>query len=212
MARKTTTKKQTTVPTKAPKAVEKATSGTVATVQPPTAAPAAAPAALTPAALDAKAQAYLAELKSTDADTARDAATALGALADPTAVQPLIDVLRNEDGYYHSVVRAAAASSLAQIKSARAIDALIEALRDPIAEASAEAVRALATLGDPRAVPPLIAVVQNADGYFFSAVRLAAVLALTQLGGEPAAAALREVAANSWEDPVIREAAARHAK
>ncbi|MDB5334114.1 MAG: lyase domain protein repeat-containing protein [Phycisphaerales bacterium] len=151
--------------------------------------------------------ALIAALNDSDADVARDVAASLGLLGDRSAVGPLINTVENSNGYFHCVVRAAAASSLAQLGDVRAVDALVGAVNDPAAEASAEAVRALATLGDARAVEPLIEVVRNANGYFLPIVRRAAVLALAQLGGEQAAAELSAVASNSWEDPVIREAA-----
>ena len=138
---------------------------------------------------------------------ARDAAAALGGLGDASAVEPLIEVLGNADDYFHSVVRAAAASSLAQLNDPRAFEPLVHAVRDNMAEASAEAVRALAKMGDPRAVGVLIDIVRNPSGYFLSTVRLAAVAGLKQLGGERATAELARVAADGYEDPVIREAA-----
>ena len=57
--------------------------------------------------------ARIAALRDINADVARDAATELGRLGDPSAVEPLIEALNNENDYFHSVVRAAAASSLA---------------------------------------------------------------------------------------------------
>jgi HEAT repeat protein len=151
--------------------------------------------------------AQLNALRNSSADIAREAAIELGRLRDASAVEPLIEVLFNTDGYYHSVVRAAAAESLGQLGDTRAVDALIYAIRDPMAEASAEAVRALATLNDRRAVSPLIDIVRNSWGFFLPIVRRAAVLALAKLGGPEATAELREVAANNGEDPIIRQAA-----
>ena len=138
---------------------------------------------------------------------ARDAAAALGTLRDAAAVEPLIDVLNDANGYFHSVVRAAAALSLAQLGDARAIDALVNAINDPIAEASAEAIRALGALANARAISPLINVTRNQNGYFAPIARRAAVLALAQLGGDDAVLELRAVAANTWEDSVVREEA-----
>jgi HEAT repeat protein len=149
----------------------------------------------------------IAALRDTDADTARDAATALGGLGDASAVEPLIDVLTNANGYFHCVVRAAAASSLAQLRDARAFAPLCNATRDEMAEASAEAVRALAAMGDARAATVLIDIVRNPTGYFLSTVRLAAVAGLTKLGGDQAKTELARVAADPSEDAVIRQAA-----
>jgi HEAT repeat protein len=146
-------------------------------------------------------------IRGNDADAAREAATSLGLTKEPAAVEPLIEAIRNADGYFHSVVRAAAATSLAQLGDVRAVDALISAINDPMAEASAEAVRALATLGDARAVKPLIEAASNKDGYFLQVVRRAAVTALGKLGGTEAIAELKRVAADTYEDAVIRSAA-----
>ena len=151
--------------------------------------------------------ALIAELRGSDADAARDAAATLGARREVAALEPLMEALTNRDGFFHSVVRAAAASSLAQLGDVRAVDALLSAIHDPMAETSAEAVRALATLADARAVQPLVDVVRNAEGFFLSIVRRAAVLALAQLGGEQAAVELQSVAANEFEDSVIRQEA-----
>jgi HEAT repeat protein len=148
-------------------------------------------------------------LRDVDADVAREAATSLGLLAKASAFEPLIDVLNNADGYFHSVVRSAAALSLAQIGDKRAVDALLNAVHDSIGETSAESIRALGSLGDSRAVNPLIQVVRNHDGYFLSAVRRAAVLALAQLGGHDAIAELRSVASDASEDAVVRETAGK---
>jgi len=140
-----------------------------------------------------------------DADVAREAAAALGVLRQSSAVEPLIRVLSNREGYFHGVVRAAAASSLARLGDSRAVEPLLAAIHDPMAEASAEAVRALADLADPRAVQAIIDVVRNDDGFFLSIVRRAAVLALAKFGGEPGRNELRAVAADDYEDSVIRE-------
>lgn len=110
---------------------------------------AAAPVAPVAPAIDAARLAELtADVRRLDADLASAAAVALGDVRAPAAVDALIEVALNESNYFHGVVRAAAAESLARQGDARAVPALIAAVRDPMAEASAEAVRALATLGD----------------------------------------------------------------
>lgn len=114
------------------------------------------------------------QLRDPVAEVARDAALALGELNDTSAVEVLGAVVVNRENYFHSVVRAAAAESLGKLKDRRALESLVAGIRDPIAEASQSAIRALGDLGDERAVAPLIAVVQNHDGYFLPAVRQAA--------------------------------------
>jgi len=151
--------------------------------------------------------ALIAALRDTDADVAREAAASLGLLRNATAVEPLIAVLDNLDGYFHSVVRAAAIHSLAQLRDLRAVPPLLIAIRDPIAEASAEAIRALASLPDPRSLPALLEVVRNEHGFYLGTARRAAILGLAHIGGEQAVCELRFVAGNQWEDAVIRAAA-----
>lgn len=175
---------------------------------PKTDMPSTAPAAAVSPAIDSDTTRQLiAALRDSDADIAREAATSLGQAGGASAVESLIEVVANENGYFHAVVRSAAAASLGQLKDRRAVDALLKAIYDQIADSSSEAVRALAALGDPRAVSALLDVVRNHNGYFVNSVRRAAVLGLIQLGGEEVQAELRNVSANGWEDPVIREEA-----
>ena len=152
-------------------------------------------------------QALIQSLNDPSADVACDAAIALGKAGEASAVEPLIAVMENADGFYHAVVRAAAATSLGQLGDTRAVPVLIASIRDWMAETSAETVRALALLGDTRAIEPLVGVVRNADGFYLSFVRRAAVLGLARLGGPEALQALREVVENYDEDPIIRQAA-----
>jgi hypothetical protein len=147
-------------------------------------------------------------LRGSSAEAACEAAEALGnAAGDRSAVAALSAVVTDADGFFHPIVRAAAAASLGRLGDVAALPALAAATRDSMAEASAEAVRALATLGDRSAVPALIEIVRNRDGFFLAVVRRAAVLALVHLGGPEAIAMLQAVAAKSEEDPVVRQAA-----
>ena len=159
-------------------------------------------------AITPEAAALIAALRNSDADIARDAATALGTLGEASAVEPLIQVLGNLDGYYHSVVRSAAAASLGRLGDRRAVDVLLGTISDSLAEPSAEAIRALAAIGDPRAVNPLIEVVRNSNGYFLPIARRAAVAALGKFQSDRLVAAeLLAVSTNTSEDSVIRQAA-----
>jgi len=151
--------------------------------------------------------AALAALRDADADVAREAAASLGVLGSAEAVEPLIAILNNRDGYFHGVVRIAAAESLGQLRDLRAVVPLLNAIRDPIAEVSAEAIRALASLPDPRGLPALLEVVRNEHGFFLATTRRAAILGLAQIGGKQAICELRFVATNQWEDAVVRAAA-----
>lgn len=146
-------------------------------------------------------------LRNSNADNARDAAIELGLLGDRAAVIPLTEVLANSDGYFHSVVRAAAAASLGQLQDRRALEPLLVAITDPIAEVSIESIRSLAALGDSEAIDALIDVVRNRTGYFLPVARRAAIVSLGQLGGTRAEAELATIADNSFEEPAIRDAA-----
>jgi HEAT repeat protein len=147
-------------------------------------------------------------LQNSSADMACEAAIALGKLGDLAAVAPLIEVVENFSGYFHGVVRAAACDSLGQLGDRSAMPALLKAINNPMAEASVEAVRALAAIGDERAIEPLTAVSRNADYFFAPDVRLAAVDALRQFNSSQPAAALNAARADINEDPVLRAAAA----
>lgn len=151
--------------------------------------------------------ALITALSDSDADVAREAAASLGILRNAAAVEPLIGVVNNRDGYFHSVVRIAATNSLGQLGDLRAVVPLLNAIRDPVAEASAEAVRALASLPDPRGLPAFLEVVRNEHNFFLATTRRAAILGLAQIGGTQADCELRFVAANEWEDAIVRAAA-----
>jgi HEAT repeat protein len=213
MPRKESKKRHTTAPPKAnrtPSTVNKSKKPTVAkkasrpaevAVTHPVATP--APAVVDRGTIDG----LIESLRRWDADAAREAATALGSYNDPAATDALITALTDTNGYFHSVVRSAAAASLGQIGDRRAVPALISTVRDGMAEASAEAVRALASLNDDRAVLALIHVVRNADGFFLPVVRLAAVHALATFAHDDAHNELSRVAGDVHEDSVIRQAA-----
>jgi HEAT repeat protein len=149
----------------------------------------------------------IAALGDTDADVAREAAASLGTLGSSTAADALLKVLENRDGYFHGVVRVAAIHSLGRLRDPGSVMALLNAIKDPIAEASAEAIRALSSLDDPRTLPALLEVVRNEHGFFLPTTRRAAVLGLAQIGGKQAAFELRFIADNQWEDAAIRATA-----
>jgi len=89
-----------------------------------------------------------------DADPAvrRHAATALGALNDIRALEPLLGLLRDEQ----AVVRLNAATALGKLGDDRAVEPLCRQLGDRYESARTAAKRALAQLGEPRAIPTLV--------------------------------------------------------
>lgn len=127
------------------------------------------------------------------------AASALGQIGDPRAVDPLIAALKDETGG----VRAFAASALGQIGDPRAVEPLIAALKGEGGWARKEAVEALGQIGDPRAVEPLVAALNGEAG----SVRKGAAEALGRLGDPRAVEPL--VAALADRDREVREAAAQ---
>ena len=126
--------------------------------------------------------ALIARLRDQDAEVARDAATNLGNLpVDAEAVTALCTTVVNADGYFHSVVRAAAATALGKLGDRHAVDALIRGTGDAMAEASEEAIKALGLLSDARAIPVLEAVIRNETGFFLENVRRTATAALAKI-------------------------------
>jgi HEAT repeat protein len=102
----------------------------------------------------------IAALGDEDSSVRADAAEALGELGDPQAVDPLIAVLDDEDVF----VRLAAVEALGKIGEASAVPALTKALwqsgETPLGESLADvqtaAATALAAIGDPSTVKPLV--------------------------------------------------------
>jgi HEAT repeat protein len=82
-----------------------------------------------------------------------NAASALGQLGDPGAVEPLCQSL--QDG--ESEVRSSAANALGKIRDSRAVEPLCAMLKDPDFNVRLAAVKALGLLGDARAVDTLCA-------------------------------------------------------
>jgi HEAT repeat protein len=131
---------------------------------------------------DAHAASALAEaLRDPTAELACEAAAALGKLTDLSALHALIAVVLNSDGYFHSTVRTAAATSLGNLLDPRAIEALAAAICDPICETSLAAIDALGKIGDPRVRPALEAAISNVDGFFLQQVQQAAADAILLL-------------------------------
>jgi len=106
-----------------------------------------------------------------------DAAAALGRLADPQAVEPLIAAL--EDGIW--CVRDAAVKALGQIGDERAMEPLIAALSSNNLGLRKAAAWSLGQIGDVGAVEPLVPLLKEWRGH----VCQAAAEALDRLGWQP---------------------------
>jgi HEAT repeat protein len=148
-------------------------------------------------------------LRDSTAEVAREAALALGKTRQAAAAGALAAVLENADAFFHGIVRTAAAESLGQLGQRQSIAALALGVRDPLAEPSRAAIRALGLLAREEAVPVLLAVVANADNYFLPSVRLAAVEVLGTLPVPAAREGLRQLLDNPNEEIEIVQAAKR---
>lgn len=87
------------------------------------------------------------------------AASALGEIKDARAVEPLIEVLDDED----SSVRWNAAMALGQVGDARAVEPLIEALKDEDRIVRRETAMALVMISDARAAKHLTQALEDED-------------------------------------------------
>ncbi len=100
------------------------------------------------------------------------------------AVRPLLWVIR--DSGYHYDDRDAAKAALCRIKDPLAVEPLLMALQELIADRSDDAlavvVTALGALGDAKAIGPLMAVLQNEDSMSSRMVRKEVAVALGTLG------------------------------
>jgi HEAT repeat protein len=134
--------------------------------------------------------ALLAALADADETVRWEAAKALIALGDKRVVPPLIALAQ---GAGASEQRAAAVYALGFLYDARALAPLVQVLRDRREDAQlrGHAAEALAYLGHRRAVPALIAALDDPS----PEVRLWSVFALGELGDRRAVAPLERLAA-----------------
>ncbi len=118
----------------------------------------------------------MAWLKSEDYEKRAQGARALGSLGNRRALEPLIEVLVDEE----AAVRANAAIALSDLGDTRAVGPLIARLKYESADVRANVVATLGDLGDARAVEPLIGRLMDKDEN--EHVRVHAAVALGQLG------------------------------
>lgn len=113
-------------------------------------------------------------------------ASALGAIGDERAVDPLLRLLNVTKNPY---VKRAAIRALGEMKAQKAVDPLLAILEDENAHKTirANAVHALGEIGDPKVVPHLIRALYQEKAFFFSHANLALVKI-----GEPAVEPLIE--------------------
>lgn len=80
------------------------------------------------------------------------------------------------------MAREAAATSLGKLSDHRAVEALMLAKHDTMAEASEEAIKSLGLRGDARALRVLQPIVRNPQGLFLVNVRRTAEKAIRRIG------------------------------
>ncbi len=139
----------------------------------------------------AEAVAWLVEVAASDDPLAARAGAALGAVVNPAASASLVDLL---DGKGSVLVRANAARALGRCGGKGAEERLLAAVGDSgeALRIRQEAARSLGQLGSASSVPKLneLLISTRSDGSD-EQLRLALVEALSRIGGEEAAAALR---------------------
>ncbi|HEX6368008.1 MAG TPA: HEAT repeat domain-containing protein [Longimicrobium sp.] len=141
-----------------------------------------------------------------DARVRRETILALSKIGGEEAVPLLAKGLNDKE----ASLRAAAALGLGLTKLTVAVGPLLNRLpQETDADVEVEIVRALGRVGDPRAVPVLAE--RAAGGGFFSriptAIRVEAVRALGELGGDPGRAVLQRLLRD--RSPEVREAVLR---
>jgi hypothetical protein len=108
----------------------------------------------------------------------RRAANALGEFGDKSAVEPLIQALKQSDVQ----IRRAAAGALAKVGNAEAVEALIQSLKDTDKSVRSLSANALGKIGDSRAVEHLIQALIDTE----EDVRWYSVMALGEIGDQRA--------------------------
>jgi HEAT repeat protein len=146
-------------------------------------------------------------LRDRSVEVAVAAVSSLQIVAGRSARSTLRDVVANEQGYYHPLVRAAAVHALGGLLAEPECAPIVRALRDPDAEVSIAAISALGASAPARAGELLLDVIANQDGFFLPITRLAAARGLERLSWLPEAS-LEQVSA-SETDPQLGEILAR---
>jgi HEAT repeat protein len=195
-------------PVAAPAKVASSVASPVADKSIPTSAAASPEVATTkPTMSAAELETAIGALRDCSAERAAEAADCLGKSGNRAAVEPLMVVLDNADGYFHPVSRAAGAMALGRLGDSRAIPALAWAIKDQSAEVSCEAILALGELKASSIVSELTTIVANDSGFYLNVTRHAAIRTLGRLGATEARATLETVAASPFEDPALVNAA-----
>jgi HEAT repeat protein len=136
-------------------------------------------------------------LSANDKEARRWAASALGRIKDPNAMDPLSEKLEDN----RSDVRKAAALALGEIGDSRAVPALVRALSNRDMETRRAAAEALGSIDSDSGITALIKAVGDSS----EPVQVAAIRSLSKIGGLSAASCLR--AAMSGPRKAVSDAA-----
>jgi hypothetical protein len=119
-------------------------------------------------------------LQDPSAEVAAAAIDSLARFRDARVTTALSRVLRNREGYFSPITRAAAVQGLARGASDGQLGLVVEALADLDAEVSLAAIAALGEYAPGLAGAHILPIVEDRSGYFLPFVRLAAVKALVR--------------------------------
>jgi hypothetical protein len=123
------------------------------------------------------------QLRSENAEVAVPAATELGNRDGDDSLEALLEVLRNPDGFFHPVTRAAALRALAPRLAGERLTLLVDAVRDVDAEVSLAAIGSLAQHAPSHVVlDALMPILADHTGFYLPVVRDTAVSALERAG------------------------------
>lgn len=122
-----------------------------------------------------------------------EAISALGGIPDSRSVQQLMRVLQNEAD---DINRVEAVVGLGQLADPKALDALINAMKDPSFDVRLAALEALSHFTDKKAYQSLLNALTHKD----PALRATAAIALAEFGNKDAIAHLEKLLADSDED------------
>jgi HEAT repeat protein len=141
-------------------------------------------------------------LQDPSAEVAAASIDSLARFRDGRVTFALERVLRNREGYFSPITRAAAVQGLARGASDGQLGPVVEALSDLDAEVSLAAIAALSEYAPALATRHILPLVEDRSGYFLPFVRLAATRALVRCGAlsHPAAVNLRRYE----QDPAVR--------
>ena len=146
--------------------------------------------------------ALLRALRDPSVEVAVAAVDALGGRVDGRAVDALLEVLQNSDGYFNPVTRVAAITGLARRPDLTSVEPLLAAVRDIDAEVSIAAIAVIAERLPDIAEAQLSPLLRDHTGYYLPLVRLAAANALERSGSLHAGVAAELLQKET--DPALR--------